>query len=306
MLHTLRADGFVWGVARLDCRIFAVVYGSNNVNVFEIPDEDECQRQTFVRLPDIVVHGLKDPRDIVACQKTRRLFIADGLGRCVWIVRPGDGSVVDCIRDVAAYSLSTTYDVASGNCLLVVTTSDVEPTLVRLAVDSSDEPHVIERRPIETMQTANHWHALMTSGESLIVCNRGRRLVDVERGQVIELDVRQRRIVRQFDGGSTSSSTSACSAMPSSLHSPDTSVLGGFSPVYVISDDNYNDGRLIVADDIGNRILVLDRQLRLERVLLSADSDDKLNKPFRLSFDQTRRRLITAQNDDDCVSVFAL
>jgi hypothetical protein len=262
---------------------------------------DNRNDRTLVPLPDICVDGLQDPRDIVACHRTRRLFIADGFGRCIWIVRPEDGSIIDRIREVAPYSLSTTRDVA-GDCLLVVTPSDGHLTVVQLPVDCPDEPR--RRRAMETMRNLNYWHAVMTSGGSLIVCHRGRRLADVEHGQLTEIDERQQRVVRRFGGRSAPASSSSSSS--SLAHALESSTLGAFSPVYAVIDDDSDGNHLFVADLIGNRVLLLDSQMRLERVLLSADDNGDLYRPTRLCYVRSNGRLIVAQEDDDRIYVYAL
>jgi hypothetical protein len=213
--------------------------------------------------------------------------------------------VVDCIRDVAPYSLSITYDVTSENCLLVVTPSDGALTLVQFMVDRSGEPHATTRRSIETISNANHWHALTTSSGTFVICHRGRRLVDVQCGQVTELDERRRQDLRRY-GDMELFSSSLTASSSTTAHSPDTSSAGSFSPVYAVCDDDGGNRRLFVADQIGNRVLMLDDQLCLERVLLSSESDDKLLEPNRMCYDQTTGRLILAMKDDDCVYVYAL
>jgi len=86
-----------------------------------------------------------------------------------------------------------------------------------------------------------------------------------------------------------------------------------------------SEGRVLVADRFSDRILLLNSELQLQRVLIDRDSQVKLRKPLRLCYDELRSQLYvvhgrysedssssSSEDEDDdlpelhCVSVFRL
>ena len=63
-------------VDHLDGRIFTVTGGSKSISVF-------MDRAPFSHLGDIIIDGLEDVKDIVACRDTGRLYVANN---GVWVV----------------------------------------------------------------------------------------------------------------------------------------------------------------------------------------------------------------------------
>ena len=93
-------------------------------------------------------------------------------------------------------------------------------------------------------------------------------------------------------------------------------------PVHLSVD---SEGRVLVADLCNDRILLLNSELQLQRVLIDTDSQVKLQRPKRLCYDELRSQLYVAhgrysedssssssEDEDDyvpqqrCVSVFRL
>jgi len=64
--------------------------------------------------------------------------------------------------------------------------------------------------------------------------------------------------------------------------------------------DNYT-GQVIVADGFNNRVLLLNSQLQLERVLIDRTSQDKYWHPFRLYHRQLTSRLYVLHRGSDSV-----
>ena len=56
-------------------------------------------------------------------------------------------------------------------------------------------------------------------------------------------------------------------------------------------------GHVLVADTDNHKILLLDSQLRLQRVLLTGGSDSGLEKPWRLTYEQRSGRLLVGMPD---------
>jgi hypothetical protein len=67
----------VTGVAHLDNRFFIVADQSDHVKVID-------DSPPYASLQSIVVRGLQRPTDVAVCRLTRRLFVADYGGKCIW------------------------------------------------------------------------------------------------------------------------------------------------------------------------------------------------------------------------------
>ena len=63
---------------------------------------------------------------------------------------------------------------------------------------------------------------------------------------------------------------------------------------YHLSVDS--EGRVLVADWCRRRILLLNSELQLQRVLIDTDSQVKLQRPERLCYDELRSQLYVADN----------
>jgi len=65
---------------------------------------------------------------------------------------------------------------------------------------------------------------------------------------------------------------------------------------YHLSADS--EGRVLVADWLNWRILLLNSELRLQRVLIDTDSRVKLREPSRLCYDERTSRLYVVHHSD--------
>ena len=81
----------VVGVAELDGIIYTVCHGSDTVRAHSL-------EQSVGRHKDVVVRGLSDACDLVACLKTRRLHVADHQG--IWVVSASSHSKVSILYTV--------------------------------------------------------------------------------------------------------------------------------------------------------------------------------------------------------------
>jgi len=74
--------GKVSGIAEMDGIVYVVCEGSQVIKSYRV-DYDSLMWQSN---RPIVVDGLEDASDLVACAKTRRLYIADR--RELWVMSP--------------------------------------------------------------------------------------------------------------------------------------------------------------------------------------------------------------------------
>ena len=83
-LTTLASENrAVWGVAWLADRIFVACSKSNSLMVYE-------SKKPFRCIDEVVVTGLGDFWDIVACSANSCLYLSDFTNKCVWCVTSPD------------------------------------------------------------------------------------------------------------------------------------------------------------------------------------------------------------------------
>ena len=78
---------------------------------------------------------------------------------------------------------------------------------------------------------------------------------------------------------------------------------------YHLSVDS--EGRVLVVDISNHHIMLLNSELRLQRVLIHTDSQVKLREPSRLCYDERTSRLYVVHRSDThkhshCISLFHL
>ena len=73
-------------------------------------------------------------------------------------------------------------------------------------------------------------------------------------------------------------------------------------PCHLLSD---SEGHVLVADCVNHRILLLNSELQLQRVLIDRNSQVKMRSPERLSYNELSSQLYVLHNSD-VVSVFNL
>jgi hypothetical protein len=222
----------------------------------------------YDRLPDVKVQGMELPEDIAACSVSQHLYIADW--HCVW--RTEVGGLVDrwtrYIAIVGPWSLSVT----SGRLLLVRYNNN---KLLQYG-DTLDQPkHIPLPRYMEPR------HAVETSHGTFIVCHTGRWWGGAQHDQVSEVDV-DGRVVRVYGGQRGHG--------PHQLDHP-----------YHLAQDAT--GRLLVADTYNRRIVLLNSQLELDRVMV--DSVDLDLNPCRLSYVEGTGQLVVGEWKSRCVKVYA-
>jgi len=189
---------------------------------------------THRRLADIVTTGLSYAHDIAACELTSRLYVADWAG-CVWRVS-SDG--VDIQRWLTT-SPSDTFKLSrlSVTSSRLLVTSRIGRQLRQFDAAGGDE-----LRRVGLSDYMEPYHAVESPTATFIVSHRNTQL---RRDQVSEVST-EGQVLRQFSG---------------SLCGP-----------YRIAFDRQ--GNIFVADSrndsINRRILLLDAQLALRRVIIDA------------------------------------
>ena len=245
-LAKLAADEEVFGVAYLNEKIYAVCEWSPIIRVYDA-------KAPYLRQPNIEVEDLQRPRDIAACDKTKRLFVTDFINDCVWevdvsVIHVGEKvkSANKLIEGVSLESLSLSADRLlltpyEGNELMLYTVEGIHITSLKLPVNITPR------------------HAVETPTGNFILSHFG---VGANRSDgVIEIDKNGNEVAAYDDKGVTGA-------------------LQLDWPHHVSVD---KEGRIFVADHNNKRVLLLNSKLQLERVLMNADCDT-LGEPRRLTF----------------------
>lgn len=199
----------------------------------------------FPKLDEINIPEVSWPWDICACAKTARLYVTDFLNACVWCFKPEDGKVVRWLNGLAQpYTLSVMSD---GRVLI---TRQGHPSTLD-AVDSDASLLWTLDLP-EEVEIPNH--AIESSKGTYIVSYGG---ADTTTQGILELDEHGKVLCSYPEDGSKLD-----------------------RPYHVTQDES---GRILVADYYNNRVIRLEQELGLDRVLVSQEKDG-LNGPQRLLF----------------------
>jgi len=247
----------VKGVTQLHDVVYIVCSRSSTILRF-----NATKRQ---RLTDIVVEDLRSPFDIVACERTSQVYVADS-EECIWRV----SSDSEHIERWLPKSPSDTFAPLS-----------LSLTSTRLLVTSFDTPQLIqfdavgdELRRVQLPDYMVPLHAVESPTGTFIVSHSNKQL---DQHHVSEVNTGG-EVLRQFSGSHRS-------------------LLGVTSDVAVDSH-----GNILVVDFGNRRILLLDAQLTLRRVVVDAD---QLNykSPQRLCYKEQSGQLFVGFFDDT-VAVF--
>jgi len=221
---------------------------------------------THQRLTDISVKDLRDPWDIVACERTSQLYVPDVDKKCVWRVSP-DGT------DVKHWLPKSPDDTFKPRSLSVTST--------RLLVTSYSTHQLIqfdadgdELRRVQLPDDMKPYHAVESPTGTFIVSLYN----TLKQDQVVEVNTGG-EVLRQFSG----------SRLPS---------LGETQHVAVDSH-----GNIFVADYDNRHILLLDDHLSLRRVIID---EHQLNyeQPRRLCYREDKGQLLVGLRNIKAVQVF--
>ena len=248
----------VWGVTQLRDVVYVVCEWSSAIQRFNA--------RTHQRLTDIVVKDLKDPSDIVACERTSQVYIADW--RCIWRVS-SDGEDVRRWLPKSPSETLTPYSLSLTSTRLLVTSDD---TRQLMQFDEVGD----ELRRVQLPDDMTPWHAVESPTATFIVGHINKQRCQY---QVSEVNTGG-EVLRQFSRS-------------------DPTPIGATPHVAVDSR-----GNIFVLDRDNRRILLLDDHLRLRRVVID-ESQLNYMWPRRLCYREQSGHLLVGLFDGN-VAVFDL
>jgi len=227
-------------------------------------------QQPYTRLPNISINGLKKPHDIAAGSSC--LYVSD-VG-AIWRVKAADNKVDQWLSGVGAASVSVT----SEEKLVLLVAIDKQGSVEECNLTRYCEIHVYSSGAVkETVIKLSRniftspWCAVMTTRKTFIV-SYGDEWHEMNR--VCELDMTG-RMLKAFGSA------------------PGEGVGQLNEPCHLSLDD---EERIIVADYRNHRVLLLNKQLMLQRVLVTWTDPQSLSDdaryPLRLHYDRHSGRLL--------------
>ena len=250
----------VWGVTQLHDVVYMVCSWSSRIARFNAT--------TYERLADIDVEDLRQPCDIVACEQTSQLYIAEQW--CVWQMS-ADGADIYVQLWWTWSPTDTLYptslSVTSTRLLVTSYTSQL------MQLDSLGN----EIRRVQLPDNMHAEHAVESPTKTFIVSNNNTQLkpCQLNQWQISEVNVHG-QVLRQFTGSRLSSL--------------------GFTPHIAIDSH----GHVFVAERDNRRILLLDAQLRLRRLIID---EHQLNYEhlWRLCYREATGQLLVGLYDNKVV-----
>jgi hypothetical protein len=236
------------GVTEFNNKLFVICSGSTTVHVFN-------SNSPFNRLENIEVRGLMNPSDIAVCSDTSQLYIADCMHCAIWRVNLLSYKQVDKFISTQwrPYSLST------KSRRLLITPFDGDALFIY-----GDDGVLLKHIQLPHYMVAIH--AVETTHNTYIVSHMSRlRIGDTllsEHESVSEIDING-RVVRIFN----------------SQHNDIGSIQFNKPQYLALTGNNH----VIVADSYNERIVVLNEDLQLKRVLINSSHGQQ---PWRLFLSQ--------------------
>jgi len=243
--------GDVQGVTQLHDVVYIVCLQSSTISRFNAT--------THQRLTDIVVKDLSQPTDIVACERTSQLYVADW-AKCVWRVS-SDGEDIKRWLPKSPDDTFNPWTLSVTSTRLLVT---IQYTHQLREFDSDGD----ELRRVQLPHDMPPYHAVESPTGTFIVSRYNKQLYEeqrVDQGDVVEVNTGG-EVLRQFSGPRLSSL--------------------GFTP-HVAVDSH---GHIFVVDyhNHRNRILLLDAHLSLRRIII----DEHRHKYWRLCYREQSGQLL--------------
>ena len=221
---------------------------------------------THERLTDIDVKDLREPWDIVACEQTSRLYVADYRQKCVWQGSADGTGVMLWLVKSSSHTLKPDtfrpYKLSVTSTRLLVTSIDTKQ-LIQL--DSVGD----QLRCVQLPDHMKPFHAVESQTTTFIVSHENKQLKQINTNQnqyqISEVNA-DGQVLRQFTG-------SHLLPLGSSQH---------------VAVDSH--GNVFVADFDNRRVYLLDAQLKLRRVIID---EHQLNykQPWRLCYSEPTGQL---------------
>jgi len=255
----------VHGVTTLNNKIF-VVYAELPFIVVCMSDEP------YTRLPNIAINGLKYPLDIAAGSSC--LYVSDPGSCAIWRVKADDSEVEQWLSGLVAVSVSVT----SEEKLVLLVAVDVQGSEEERNLNNRGEIQIysagaVKEAVIQLSPDITTPHCVVMTTRKTFIVSYGMDWHEMNR--VCEVDMTGRTL-KAFG----------------SAPGEDVGQLN--TPCRVSLDD---EERIIVADYRNDRALLLNKQLMLQRVLVTwhypprPDSNDA-GGPFKLHYDRQSGRLL--------------
>jgi len=252
--------GRVWGVTQLHDVVYIVCVASSTISRFDA--------RTHQRLTDIVVKGLSWPHDIVACERTSQIYVADYEEGCIWRVS-SDGADIERWLPKSPSDTFTPWTLSVTSTRLLVTSWHTRQ-LIQFD-DVGDE-----LRRVQLPDDMKPLHAVESPTGTFIVSRYKEQL---DQGHVSEVNTGG-EVLRQFSG----------SHLSSLRYAPHVAV------------DSH--GNILVVDFDNRRILLLDAHLTLLRVIIDKHQLD-YKWPWRLCYiEQSGQLLVGLVGGGGDVEVF--
>jgi len=254
--------GLVKGITQLQDVVYILCAESPEIIRFDAVTHD--------RLDDITVKDMSAPQDIAACQQTDQLYIADSPGAaavaCVWrVLAKKDGEDVERLLPKSPSDKISPYALSVTSSRLLVTSLSANQLTQFDAVGD-------ELRRVDLPDDTKPSHAVESPVGTFIVSHRDTQL---NRWQVSEVD-NGGQVLRQFSGSRL---------LP----------LGLTQHIAVDSQ-----GNIFVADFDNSRVLLLDSQLALRRVIID-EHQLKDKSPWRLCYMERTGQLLVGLRGDIAV-----
>ena len=228
-------------------------------------------QEPYTRLPNISINGLKAPVDIAAGSSC--LYVSDWGSVAIWRVKAADNKVDQWLSGVLAASVSVT----SEEKLVLLVMVDAQGSVEERNATLYCEIHVYSSGAVKetviklSRDITGPSCAVMTKRKTFIVCY-GYEWNEMNR--VCEVDTTG-HMLKAFGSA------------------PGEGVGQLNRPGHLSLDD---EERIIVADCFNHRVLLLNKQLMLQRVLLTWNDPQSLTdgagRPLRLHYDRHSGRLL--------------
>jgi len=206
------------------------------------------------RLTDINVTGLRYPQDIAGCEQTSQLYVPDSR-ECIWRVS-SQGEDIKRWWTKSSSDTFTPCTLSVTSARLLVTSRDTNELM---QLDAAGEE--LRRVPLPRYMTDPR-HAVESPSGSFVVAHWN---TELKQGQVSEVNT-EGRVLRQFSG---------------SL---------GYTPHIAIDSQ----GNIFVADFDNRRVLLLDAQLELRRVIID-EHQLSYKSPGRLCYNKQSAQLLVGR-----------
>jgi len=253
----------VFGVTTLNNKIYVVYLDLPFIVVY-------MSQQPYTRLPNISINGLKNPFDIAAGSSC--LYLSDPGSAAIWRVKAAGSKVDQWLSGVYALSVSVT----SEEKLVLLVGGDKQGSVEERNLTWYVEIQIYSRGAVK--ETVIKLSRDITCPFCVVMTTRKTFIVSYgvewhEMNRVCEVDMTG-RMLKAFG----------------SAPGEDVGQLNG--PCHVSLDD---EERVIVADSLNNRVLLLNKQLMLQRVLVTwhpRPGSHDAGYPARLHYDSHSGRLL--------------